>query len=361
MPAFSARNPHTRGLLWPVAAGFSCTLLGCSSGPATPRMRLGSIPFPGPFTLYSVADPAALGGHRYESWFDAHDGPSEVNRGILYTRRAGFLDLSHIRESMDIVKYAHDRIAEHFATGKSGLFRLDWADTRYDIRVQIPEWWAQLSEQDRADISREAAIRQAQRFCIVVGSWHELGTWYGQMTVPPFSEKPSAFTWDDPASHVVAAIVAGKALRDAATPWNAAVTKALNDELAELGVVDIDCESKAVEHVHGRWWWGGTAIRRDLDTGLATNIKTPWLITGLDCCATDSTAGLALPEMGAIAGRDLKDFFEIRIIPEQWLMRKALGCDSCPEALRTEREVVDAIERLRLEVKQEFGPEADQP
>ncbi len=361
MAAISVRNFHQHGLLWPIFIGASCLLSACGSGPATPRMRLGSIPFPGPFTLYSVADPAALGGHRYESWFDAHDGPSEVNRGILYTRRAGFLDLSHIRESIDIVKFAHDRIAERIASGKGGVCRFDWADTRYDVRVQLPEWWSRLSDPDRANIAREAAIRQAQRLCIVIGSWHELGTWYGQMTVPPFSEKPSAFTWDDPASHVVAAIVAGTALRDTATPWNAAVTKALNDELAELGVVDIDCESKAVEHVHGRWWWGGTAIRRDLDTGLATNIKTPWLVTGLDCCTPDATPGLPLAELGTIAGRDLRELFEVRVVPEHWLMRKALGCETCPEALCSEQEVVDAIERLRIEVKHEFGPEADQP
>ncbi len=361
MPALSCKINAVRGLLWPVVIGFSCTLLGCGSGPSTPRMRLGSIPFPGPFTLYSVADPAALGSHRYESWFDAHDGPNEVNRGIMYTRRAGFLDLSHVRESMDIVKYAHDRIAERIATGKGGEFHIDWADTRYDVRVRLPEWWAQLSDPDRADISREAAIRQSQRLCIVIGSWHELGTWYGQMIVPPFSEKPSAFTWDDPASHVVAAIVAGKALRDTSMPWNAAVTKALNDELAELGVVDIDCQSKAVEHVHGRWWWGGTAIRRDLDTGLATNYKTPWLVTGLECCGCEAPTGLPLPEMGTIAGHDLRELFEICVVPEHWLVRKALGCDVCPRALCTEQEVVDAIERLRLEVRKEFGPEADQP
>ncbi len=286
-----------RGLLWPVGVGFSCGLLGCSSGPATPRMRLGSIPFPGPFTLYSVADPNALGTHRYEGWMDRHDGPNEVDRGILYTRRAGFLDLSHVRESMDIVKYAHDRILEQFAGGKGGVFHVDWADTRYDICVKVPDWWAQISEADRAEVSREAAIRQAQRLAVVVGSWHELGTWYGQMTIPPFSEKASAFTWDDAGSHIVAAIVAGNALRDSGTPWNAAVTKALADELAALGVADIDFESRAVEQVHGRWWWGGTAIRRDLDTGLASNIKVPWLVTGLEGNMPDENPGLPPPAL----------------------------------------------------------------
>lgn len=354
-------NGGSFGLLWPLSLGLCCAMGGCASGPQTPRMRLGSIPFPGPFTLYSVADPHALGSHRYEGWMDRHDGPNELDRGILYTRRAGFLDLSHMRESMDIVKYAHDRILERLANGKGGLFHVEWADTRYDVCVKIPAWWDQTTEADRAEISREAAIRQAQRLTIVIGSWHELGTWYGQMTVPPFSEKPSAFTWDDPASHVVAAIVAGNALRDTGTPWNAAATKALADQLAALEVADIDYESRAVEQVHGRWWWGGTAIRRDLDTGLANNIKMPWLVTGLEGSMPQGEIGLPLPVLGTVAGRELRDLFEVQVVPERWLMRKALGCESCPAALVSEQEVVDAIERVRAEVKKEFGPEADQP
>ncbi len=339
-------------------------LTGCSSGPATPRMRLGSIPFPGPFTLYAVADPRDMGTHRYEGWLCAHDGPDEVARGILYTSRAGFLDLSHIRESIDIVKYAHDRIAERMLAGKAGTFSMEWADTRYEVDVRVPEWWSGVPEQERCTLVEEAAIRQAQRFAVIVGAWHELGTWYGQETVPPFSEKDSAFTWDDPASHVVAAIVGGRALRDSCTPWNAAVTKALAEELTAFGVVDIDCEAKAVEQVHGRWWWSGTAIRRDLDVGLGTNIKVPWLVAGLACCPAPDGAGGASPlvlDDLHFGGRDLGELFEVRIVPAHWLMHAALGCDVCPRALTNERELLDAIERVRVEVKKEFGPDADQP
>ena len=337
-------------------------LAGCSSGPATPRMRLGSIPFPGPFTLYAVADPRDLGSHRYEGWLSAHDGPDEVGRGILYTSRGGFLDLSHVRESIDIVKYAHDRIVERLATGKPGMFAMDWADTRYEVDVRAPAWWSGVSESERCALASEAAIRQAQRLAVIVGAWHELGTWYGQETVPPFSEKNSAFTWDDPASHVVAAMVAGRALRDSTTPWNAAVTRALTAELTALGVVDIDCESRAVEQVHGRWWWNGTAIRRDLDTGLGTNIKTPWLVNGLECAGTTSgdSSPLVLDDM-RFNGRDLGELFDVRIVPEHWLMHVALGCKVCPDALVTEQQLLDAIERVRVEVKKEFGAEGDQP
>jgi hypothetical protein len=341
---------------------------GVLSRPATPRMRIGSLPFPGLNTFYAAADPRDLGAHRYERWWEYHDGPDEIGHGILYTRRAGFLDLSHIRESMDIAKYWHDRIQESLADSKPGMppaggtFGLEWSATDYEVVVRVPGWWESLDASDRKAIAREAAIRQAQRMAVIVGAWHELGTWYGQMTIPPFPENGSAFTWDDSASHVVAAIVAARALRDDGARWNPAATRALREVLTELDVVDVDCESAAVERVHGRWWRFATAIRRDLDVGIGTAAKEPWLVPGPGCWVSPTVAAspLVLPEM-TFAGRDLRELFEVRIRPPGWLMASALGCTRCPDALVNESQLLDAIERLRAEVKRALGPDADQP
>jgi hypothetical protein len=320
-------------------------------------MRLGSIPFPGPFTLYAVADPADLGEHRYE-------GGEHTTRGILYTAKAGFLDLSHLRESMDIVKYAHDQIAASLRVVQPGRYRaceVQWSDCSYGLDFTAPDWWCDLDAAERDAIVDEASILAAQRLAIDIGTWHEIGTWWGQETIPPFSEKNSALTWDDTTSHIVAAIVAGRALRDTQTPWNAAVTQHLSAMLTELGVVDPDCEAKAVEAVRGLWWSEGVPIRRDLDTGLASNIKTPWLAPGLDCCPQESPAEFILPDLANVRGRDLREAFYLRIKPESWMVRKALGCDECPREITSEREILAAVERLRGSLKEEFGPEADDP
>ncbi len=320
-------------------------------------MRLGSIPFPGPFTLYAVADPNDLGQHSYE-------GSERTSRGILYTARAGFVDLSHVRESMDIVKYAHDQIGaamRRAETGSCVVCAVDWSDCDYGVVFCAPEWWGALDAAEREAIIEEAAIRQAQRLAIVIGTWHEIGTWWGQETVPPFSEKNSALTWDDTTSHVIAAIVAGEALRDCPTPWNEAVTRRLDDKLTELGVVDIDCEAKAVEAVHGRWWWAGVAIRRDLDTGIATNWKTPWLVPSLDCCPQASPQVLALPDLADVRGRDLREAFQLHIQPERWMVKRALGCDECPTVITSENQILSAVEHLRSALYAEFGPDADNP
>jgi hypothetical protein len=347
-----------RHLAIPSAAGLAIfaiftTLSGCSSD--GPQMRLGSIPFPGPFTLYSVADPADLGVHN----------ESEVSRGILYTCRAGFLDLSHIRESVDIAKYAHDQLAASMVAvaynrADRAICTIDWSDSHYVFSFHKPAWWFELDDAERLAISQEASILEAQRIAVIVGTWHEIGTWWGQETVPPFSEQNSALTWDDTTSHVIAAIVAGRALRDP-QPWNQAVTFHLNEVLADLGVVKPACEDEAVQAVHGRWWWGGTPIRRDMDTGLAGDTKSPWLAPNLPCCPGATPFTIDLPNVSNVLGRDLRPCFELRIEPPRWMVRAALGCDSCPAALTSENDILAAIEHMRAAVKVAFGPDADDP
>ncbi len=350
-----------------IALAAMLLITGCS-GSQQPRMRLGSIPFPGPFTLFAVADPSALGNHRYESYWDSpgDSGPDETPRGILYTCRAGFLDLSHIRESMDIVKYAHDQLAPGMlacAAGKSdhAQCEVEWSDCTYHVEFKVPDWWSSLDECERCAIAKEAAMLESERLAVIVGTWHEIATWWGQETVPPFSEKASALTWDDTTSHVVAAIVAGRALRDPDRKWNQAVTQHLDDELNELGVVNSDTMERAVQMVHGRWWWGGVAIRRDLDVGLATDSKMPWTVPNLDVCPGEIAQPLPVPNLADVHGHDLRSAFALRLCPQHWVLRRGLGSASCPYEITSEQEILTAIEHLRIALKDEFGPDADNP
>src|SRR5690349_16968818 len=85
------------------------TLVGCAGPADGPRDRLGALPFPGFFTLYSVADPARLGEHRYERTPRIFR-PDETERGIIYTARAGFLDIAHVRITIDEVRFCAGRV-----------------------------------------------------------------------------------------------------------------------------------------------------------------------------------------------------------------------------------------------------------
>lgn len=341
-------------------------LAGCSSGPQQPRLRLGSIPFPGVFTLYTTADPDDLGEHRYEAWWDKLGSPGETSRGILYTCRAGFLDLSHIRDTVDWARYIHDRALfalDDFDRSplSSSSFRFTCSDATYEVELQQPEWWRSLNPTERAALTREAAVRIGQRMSVIVATWHEVGTWFGQETIPGISEKNSAFTWDDGTSHVVASIIAGRALRSG-DPWDAAVTRELKAELESLEPADSRCQSEAIDRVKDRWWNGGTAARRDLDTGLAGNPKVPWLVPGLQCCPDAQAARFPLPDLHDVNGRDLSAMIRFRIFPSASILHKALGpAADAPAAVHGESDILDAIEHVRSDMRNELGPDADAP
>ncbi|MGH7243807.1 MAG: DUF4056 domain-containing protein [Phycisphaerales bacterium] len=340
---------------------------GCATNtPSEPRTRLGSIPFPGVFTLYATADPSHLGQHRYEAWWEKLDGPGETSRGILYSCRAGFLDLSHIRDTADWCKYIHDRSLEVLGNmGQGGAsshaFAFNCSDARYEVELRAPECWHALSQSERDDLTREAAIRIGQRMSVILSTWHEIGTWYGQETIPGISERNSAFTWDDGTSHVVASIIAGRALRSR-DPWDVAVTRELDAELASLGIVDPACQSRAIDMVKDRWWKDGTAARRDLDTGLEGQPKVPWLVQGLDCCSNSQYAELTVVDLRSVHGRDLSDLLHFRIIPSKSILRKALACSSdCPSAIQSESDLFTALVNVRQDLKAVLGPHADEP
>lgn len=345
----------------------ACTT--AANAPSEPRTRLGSIPFPGIFTLYATADPRHLGQHRYGPWWDKLDGPGETSRGIMYTCRAGFLDLSHLRDSIDWAKYIHDRAlaslnALNNTTNSSTSFTFSCSDAKYEVQLRYPDWWLAAPPTEREALSREAAIRIGQRVAVIMATWHEIGTWYGQETIPGISEQNSAFTWDDGASHVVAAIVAGRALHSN-DPWDIAVTRELDAALATLDAADGACESSAIRMVQDRWWRSGIAVRRDFSTGLDGTPKVPWVVPGLDCCpdpASLSSSFLTVADLRDIRGRDLTSLLHVRITPSRSILRKSLGTsDFTPEAVEGEPDILLALERVRAEVQQRFGPDADRP
>src|SRR5205085_1535201 len=81
---------------------------GCGGTPP-PHGRMGGLPFPGPWTLYGAANPERLGHHRYDQGLIPLP-PYETDRGLVYTCKAGFLDLAHTRTAIDWTRYFADHV-----------------------------------------------------------------------------------------------------------------------------------------------------------------------------------------------------------------------------------------------------------
>jgi hypothetical protein len=323
-------------------------------------MRFGSLPFPGVFSLYEAADPADLGEHCSGSTLARFGRPGEQERGTLYTRRAGFIDLCHVRETIDWTRFLHRRIhpalqAMDQGSADEARSQFTYHDAKFEISVCMPDNWLALPIAERHRIIDEISIVFAQRLSVAITTWHEIVTWYGHQTVPGVSERGSAFTWDDTTSHVVGAWVGGLALRDKSHRWDRAVTLALNDYLQELEVTNRVELREAEQLVRDRWWKGPYAIRRDLDTGLAQSFKQPWLPPD----RSGPALALATPDPEIAGPIDWADMVTLTITPPAWIMRKLWLEQSPPHPIEGEAGLAEAVERVRLDMGRELGPGFD--
>lgn len=365
-------------LLWTWVLG------GCATGPnglEQPRIRIGGLPYPG-LTNYVVLDtPQALGAHRYQRIRAVDDDLGEVSAGIAYTRFGGFIDLAHIRSTVDWVRFIYlatlDRMLSVTPEPPEPL-RWSWLGMDYQMQILMPHQWASLQPEQRRKLAQELASVQAQRLATVVSTWHEIGSWYGQMIVPPFQEIRSAFTWDDSSSHVFAAIVGGRALAHGdphdVDNWNRAVTRELAQAFAELQPVDSACQNTALARTHGVWWRGGQTLKRDLDTGLqGPHAKQAWLVQDLACAEGAGTGAesrpslsLRLPDLQALDRThpaELWPQFVWHVTMPGWLTEKVLGCsEPCAEQVfKGEESVLKAVERMRTQIELTSGPQALMP
>jgi hypothetical protein len=180
------------------------------------------------------SDPHSLRTHSYgASGIWPADG-----MGLVYTAHAGLVDLGHVRDNIDMVKWVHDRLVA--------------GDTRFmtfegDVTVhRIP----------RDAVSR---LDVAAGITFVEGLAHELSTW----NTP--TQDFSSFSPEDLPSNLIGiecgvrAIAAGGSFNTAAT---SALDSILNGELAARLPADTDAVLAAVEGA-GKWYQRGRLYRRN--------------------------------------------------------------------------------------------------
>lgn len=310
------RVTSTPSVVTALIVALSC-LSGCtSSSPDLPRDRLGGLPYPGLLTLYDTVDVEKLGRHRYAStprWFQADD---ETERGILYTTRAGFLDLAHIRITIDRARYCVREVRQALDRRQSEIV-LEGADnTQFIVSLNYPDDWTDLPEARREELVQEASMRVGQQVAYQMVVWHEVITWFGYRTVFFISESRSSFSYEDTMSHVVGLRVCDAALRSGNRDFDDAVTAALSKELRSLGArtpAQTDAAARAVE---GVWWSGGEPLKRHLDIGIVDGVVYPWLVPGLPFAEDTVPEPFALPSLKDVRGRDLTGLYQVKLDPK---------------------------------------------
>lgn len=261
---------------------------GCAGGASfanhqikkRPRSRVGRYASPTLGTIF--AEPDNLGIHGYAN------GWSE-RTGIVYTCKAGHIDLAHVRKAADWTAYLTANIREQLSLKKTEFSFKFKEPSRYYVRLTYPPFWDDLPQNEKDRITNETSIRLAQYFAFVGCTWHEILTWFGYRSVALYPEFPSAFSWEDSFSDLLGTHIGAKALRDTENEYDLAMTMALKKELADLGIQSRQTALQASRKVRGLWFSGDFLFLvdmkgRNFDIGVDDGFVTPWLVSDLEQC-----------------------------------------------------------------------------
>ena len=295
--------------------------LGCQGGPdakTPPRIRGGY--YASSTVGTNFLDPEHLGAHGYRhSW-------SEKN-GIVYTCKAGHIDISHLRKSADWTAFFIAKTFEHLKKNETEFsFKLKEC-SRYFVQLTYPEYWKYLLQKEKEHIAHDISIRLGQYFAYTAITWHEILTWFGFKAIGLYPEFPSAFSWEDTFSNLLGTHIAVLALQDVEHPYNEAVTLAIDRELEKLNVQPKHTAIRAAEKVRGLWFSGDFLFlvdikRRNFDIGLDDGFVTPWIVPSLGECEGAEAQPYPVPNPDLLSEYGFSMKFEVE--PREWEKDKIL-------------------------------------
>jgi hypothetical protein len=326
---------------------------------AGPRIRVGYLSSPTLGTVFR--GPQELGQHGYRpNW-------SEQN-GIVYTCKAGHIDIGHVRKATDWTAFLAARTFRQIMNCEiESSFKL-YEHSQYFVQLTYPDNWKDLSQEDKEQIAYDVSIRLGQYFAFVAATWHEIITWFGYKSKGFEPEFPSAFTWEETFSNLLGSHIALIALQDTQHTFNEAVTLALDRELQKLDAQPGHVSRRAAESVRGLWFSGAllwvNMKKRNLDIGLDDGFVTPWLVSSVCECEGAEPQPYPAPDLDFLSEYGFKVKFEIepRIWEEGAILSVAYP-DRNPRNKRIEPAIHYApiMAHIRQEAVERYGPDVEQP
>lgn len=258
-----------------------------------PRARSGhlstathGIPFP---------DPEKLGKHRSIVSF------GEVG-GIVYTCKAGHIDIDHVRGNADNTLYLAGKIRKCLNKGSKGFsFSITGEQSKHKIRFKYPDNWK--DNPDKEQIIDEIVNHTAPCLSYRATVWHEVLTWYGVHFMGFEPEFNSAFSWEDVYSNLLGTRLGVAAMSRTDVGFDKAMTEELEGALRALNVQPSEVARKASEKVKGVWYTGyfvPDVLKRNFDIGLDDGYVTPTLVSGISECGDVDPLPLPVPTLDVL-------------------------------------------------------------
>ena len=328
--------------------------------------------------LANTLGPDELGRHTYDGGTPLKGGvdsrrlvTSEKN-GLVYTCRAGFVDMAHLRLWADFTHYLAAWIAANLEPGGTLAIRDEGGERRIVLSPVDPELLSSFGR-------RETAVPIAQWVAWQLSVWHEIVTWYGWSHLGIFPELASTFSPEDFYSNILGIKLSGLlvyghvSVNEAA--YNDGMTKLISLVLAEdrLGGQPGPVGHAAAQDADGVWWDSkaklpskALVLRRYFD--IQGNRVAPWRVTDIDdeasaevtepCGDAERHVIWLADELGGIPIRDL---VELRIQVNDELLEAGFPLPEGGRQPVTPADFPELIEHLRRENDEEFGPGSDRP
>jgi len=290
----------------------------CQGFDDPPRVRVGCFPSS---TLGSKFLGKNVGSHGY------YYSPLEKN-GIVYTCRAGHVDIAHVRIAADWTAYLTTQVYRHLMNGDPTFsYKLTVDRSREYVGFAYPSGWDNLTPEQRSTVAADIATHVGPYLAFTMTTWHEILTWFGFKCTGLPTEFPSAFSWEDSFSNLLGTVVAAEALQDPDHSYNEAVTLALDRELTLLGLQPGEAARRASESVKGQWSVGEfmmflTIQKRNFDIGLGDGMVTPSLVPSMAECPGTEPLSYPAPRLDVLAQYGFAMTLEIE--PHEWESGKIL-------------------------------------
>jgi len=310
----------------------------------------------------TFADLDTLGRHRYRTAL------TEWN-GIVFTCRAGHIDIAHVRKSADWTAYGAELTQKMLRAGETEFVVKVSDPVRYFVSINYPCDWRMKTPEERQQLSREVSIALGQYLGYAISIWHEIITWFGYRNVPLYPEFPSAFSWEDSFSDLLGSHLGAAALRDTEHTFDDAMTLIVRRELTKLGAQSRHVARQAAKAVYGKWYSGWFFFlvnmkKRNLDIGVDDGFITPWVVPGFGPCGDAEPQPYAIPSLEAI--EELGFFARVEIEPgglERKRLLRVAGLDPSDRSARVIPEVhfEPIMAHVRQDAVERFGPYVDVP
>jgi hypothetical protein len=325
--------------------------LGCQN---RPRMRMGA--YFGSVIEMTFAEPNDLGRHYYTV------GLNHENLGMVYTCKAGFIDIGHLRESADRTKYVYD-LAKKNISQQQRTFKFKVIDPAvYKVTIDYPYGWENFEEDY---IIEDISLHLAQYIGHCSTIWHEIITWFHFKSHGLFSENISSFSWEDTYSDLLGTHLAVQALKDRQNGYDDTMTMLIDRQIKLLGPLPPKTAKLAKKKITNKWFKGNYYFfvkmqKRNFDVGIDDGFITPWLVPGI--CENSQPKLLAAPEFERFQKYGLK--IDIEILPvefEKNSVLKIISTDKKRKTIKPHQDFGTIIKEIKKQAVELYGDQVETP